>query len=318
MLHATTPAHGSALLAVSSRKRFSRRKTPQWTKDSLIIGPSSRFSCNPLHDNDTKHKSQPDHDVVMTSSVAALKLGLEPRVFSLGTTFLSVLASAAGDSAADASFNIESTFDEAMTIVTPRASSLRVDAKTPPNAPIPQEHPALLKALIQRSPAAVRSVLEWEPEAATMPFWDHSVEPPLCAAIRLRCAPEIVELLLKSGADAHLADVHSRTPMMLLRSIVKTAKCGLRSVFDFDCEATVQLLLDAGAEGVPKTDTAIPTNDLESDPWYVPIADDAFDTGPLLSNYKQQRFGFPSLFDFDLSPPDALVSLPVPGRCPNL
>ena len=76
--------------------------------------------------------------------------------------------------------------------------------------------PPLLKALRQNNLLAVQAAILEDAEAARYPFWDHSMEPPLCAAARLSCSPSIVEELLAHGAEPDAADVHGRTPLMLL------------------------------------------------------------------------------------------------------
>jgi ankyrin repeat protein len=64
----------------------------------------------------------------------------------------------------------------------------------------------------------VRYSLEKDPEAATSIFLDHDWEPPLCAAVRLGCDGEIVQLLLDHGADVNATDMKGRTPITILSS----------------------------------------------------------------------------------------------------
>lgn len=51
-----------------------------------------------------------------------------------------------------------------------------------------------------------------------MPFLDFDWEPPLCAAVRLGCSTEMVELLLEHGANVTDVDASGRTPLGLLSS----------------------------------------------------------------------------------------------------
>jgi len=54
---------------------------------------------------------------------------------------------------------------------------------------------------------------------AKTPFWDHDVEPPLCAAVRLRCDTCIVKALLDNDADPEAIDSRGRTPLMIATSL---------------------------------------------------------------------------------------------------
>lgn len=97
-------------------------------------------------------------------------------------------------------------------------------------------HPLLLQALIRRSPEEVREALESEPDAARFPFWEHGAEPPLCAAVRLRCPAPIVQLLLEHGADASAADLRGQSPLSLAK------RASLRD------ESVEELLEEAGGK----------------------------------------------------------------------
>ena len=59
--------------------------------------------------------------------------------------------------------------------------------------------PAMLQALRNDSVKDVQTALESDPGAASEPFWDHDVEPPLSCAVRLKCSVAIVRLLLEHG-----------------------------------------------------------------------------------------------------------------------
>jgi hypothetical protein len=64
-------------------------------------------------------------------------------------------------------------------------------------------------------------VLVKKPEAASTVFFDHDWEPPLCCAVRINCGADIVELLIKHGADVNATDMHGRTPLTILSSSTK-------------------------------------------------------------------------------------------------
>ena len=79
------------------------------------------------------------------------------------------------------------------------------------------QKPKLLRAIELDDTGAIRRALVENPEAASEPFWDHDLEPPLCAAIRCGCRPAIFELLLAHGADASFANIFYQTPVEMLR-----------------------------------------------------------------------------------------------------
>lgn len=74
----------------------------------------------------------------------------------------------------------------------------------------------LLAALQKNSVEDTRIACEANSDAATLPFFDHNFEPPLCAAARLQCSPDVVTLLLQYGADVHKCDVHGKGPLAVL------------------------------------------------------------------------------------------------------
>jgi len=108
----------------------------------------------------------------------------------------------------------------------PLASSRDVAPVTPckpvrtrtPWAPCKAAMPRLLSVLQCWDAAGVRQELENDPECAQFPFWEHALEPPLCAAVRLGCGPEIIELLLAHGAAVDAVDAKGRTPMDILKA----------------------------------------------------------------------------------------------------
>jgi len=104
---------------------------------------------------------------------------------------------------------------------TPRATSRRNGGSySPPPAPRMKANPPLLAALEQDSIQGVLAALHDDPDAAKYPFWDHDVEPPLCAAVRLDCNSSIIGLLVEHGADVNPMDVHGHTPWAILDSKV--------------------------------------------------------------------------------------------------
>jgi hypothetical protein len=82
---------------------------------------------------------------------------------------------------------------------------------------IPQ--PSLLRALQLKSMEQVLAILQHDPEAPRELFWDHDVEPPLCAAVRLECSADIIRLLLEHGADPHVKNARGYTPARMLQEL---------------------------------------------------------------------------------------------------
>jgi len=114
---------------------------------------------------------------------------------------------------------------------TPRLSRpVGCDRQTSPLTPrkVPIVIGSLLDALLRDDARQVRIVLDRDHEAANEPFVDHAWEPPLCAAIRLHVSEEIVELLLRYGASVHATDVHNKTPLEVLSSLIDPANNPLR------------------------------------------------------------------------------------------
>lgn len=126
----------------------------------------------------------------------------------------------------------------------------RRDPETPPEAPRQARLHPLLQALHWRSVSKVADVLKEDPGAALFPFFDNSVEPPLVAAVRLQCGPDVIGVLLDHGADANAVDLAGRSPLAAL------AATGSRpAFFQEDCGAehsrkreVAICLLNAGAD----------------------------------------------------------------------
>jgi len=93
-------------------------------------------------------------------------------------------------------------------------------ATTPPPPPQPGMMPPLMKALTQGNREEVQNVLKRDPQAAGLPFFDHSIESPLCYAVRAGCHSAIIDNLLEHEADVNMTDAHGRSPLLLLCSLV--------------------------------------------------------------------------------------------------
>lgn len=88
-------------------------------------------------------------------------------------------------------------------------------ARRTPEAPLRRRAPALLQALRTRSLARVALALSQEGGEDLL--WGRPS--PLCAALELGCGLDIVELLLRHGADVHALDAAGRSPLRILRSM---------------------------------------------------------------------------------------------------
>jgi len=95
----------------------------------------------------------------------------------------------------------------------------RARCETPPPAPRRCKPPPLLRALERNDLVKVRSCLQADADVASLPFWDHDVEPPLCAAMRLRCDARIIKTLLDGNANPEAVDSHGRSPSQILASL---------------------------------------------------------------------------------------------------
>jgi len=120
--------------------------------------------------------------------------------------------------------------------------------KTPPVAPVRSKPPPLLHGIDEPQLRRCGRALLEEPESARTPFWNHDVEPPLCAAVRLFCSAEIISLLLVHGADVNCEDFHGLSPLTVLRSS-RLEAAQTSSAQGFDSTAVEQALLNAGATG---------------------------------------------------------------------
>jgi len=88
----------------------------------------------------------------------------------------------------------------------------------PPGAPRENALPPLLGAICMDSLEKVSEILQADPEAAAMPFWEHDVSPPLCSAVRHGCNASIVRLLMETRADPDMSNSRGQTPLSILAS----------------------------------------------------------------------------------------------------
>jgi len=104
---------------------------------------------------------------------------------------------------------------------TPRDQTRKqLHPRSPPPAPRnPMSNWSLVRCLEGNDVEEVRAYLAVEPEAVAQYFWDGDFEPSLCCAVRVRCSPDIVRLLLQHGADATLWDKFGNSPLTRLASL---------------------------------------------------------------------------------------------------
>lgn len=99
--------------------------------------------------------------------------------------------------------------------VTPRLFSC--DGHIQPSAPRRKPAPPLLQALQVNSEPMVREVIANDADAASLPFWDHNMEPPICCATRLSCDASIVSHLLEARADVNATNADGITALDMVR-----------------------------------------------------------------------------------------------------
>lgn len=116
------------------------------------------------------------------------------------------------------------------------------DTKVPT---VPHLHavPRLLRALQQKNIDALMAALTEDPDSATIPFVERDMEPPVCAAVRLRCPAAMVAALLDRGADPGADDMWGNTAMKYLQQ----SSCLMASSADYVAEVQ-ELLLRHGAK----------------------------------------------------------------------
>jgi hypothetical protein len=100
---------------------------------------------------------------------------------------------------------------------TPRGTTASVTDTEVPTVPHPHTAPCLLEALQKKDVDALMAALTEDPGSAMMPFMEHNMEPPLCAAVRLRCPADMIAALLERGADPEADDMWGNTAMRHLQ-----------------------------------------------------------------------------------------------------
>lgn len=137
---------------------------------------------------------------------------------------------------------------------TPAPVGRNAQRSGPPARPGQTPHPDLLRALIRRNMEEVREALEAEPDAARYPFWEHGAEPPLCAAVRLRCPAPIVQLLIQHGADASSVDIRGQSPIAMARRAIIRDERVEELLVEAGGDAFEACEADVGANGVAEDD----------------------------------------------------------------
>jgi hypothetical protein len=112
-----------------------------------------------------------------------------------------------------------------------------------PSVPHPHSAPCLLKALQQQNLDALTTALTEDPDSATIPFIEHNMEPPVCAAVRMRCPAAMVAVLLEFGADPQADDMWGNTAMQHLQRQKRTRASSLEYMAEVE-----ELLLAKGAK----------------------------------------------------------------------
>jgi len=117
--------------------------------------------------------------------------------------------------------------DFAMALQTPAPTLVY---KCPPGAPRLSSPEPLLAAIMNNAVDEVHEACLDDADAAVLPFFEHDVEPPLCAAIRLGCGSDVVSALLNYGADAKLTDIHGRDPLAILMGLGSRRPAGVEAL----------------------------------------------------------------------------------------
>jgi len=88
-----------------------------------------------------------------------------------------------------------------------------------------------------------------DPEAAKGLFYDHDLEPPLCAAARLDCNAQILQLLLEHGADVSAVNRQGFTAIAVLSALSCDASCvALGKGRQRRILAVAEMFINAGAD----------------------------------------------------------------------
>ncbi|CAK9033916.1 unnamed protein product [Durusdinium trenchii] len=140
---------------------------------------------------------------------------------------------------------------------TPRVSG---PPDTPPRAPRKASAPPLMKVLQANTDSAAMctallDLLAEDPEAARYPFFENSMEPPLCCAAKAFCSAEVMRCLLEHGADVNLRDSWGQSPADIISSRIQRsytacfqAPATVASAMNEAAFAALKVLMDAGAE----------------------------------------------------------------------
>lgn len=153
-------------------------------------------------------------------------LGAPPPVSEAAGGLADALESANGPSSSNGAHESSALMatlggEDAGTYETPPATPRKAEitrSESPPGAPRENPLPPLLGALCMDSLEKVSEILQADPEAAAMPFWEHDVSPPLCSAVRHGCNASIVRLLLEKRADPDMPNSRGQTPLSILAS----------------------------------------------------------------------------------------------------
>jgi len=74
------------------------------------------------------------------------------------------------------------------------------------------------RALCKNSTTDIQHILDADPDMASMPISMPKMELPICAAVRLQCDLEVIELLLDRGAKVNMVNSYGQNPLSVLAS----------------------------------------------------------------------------------------------------
>jgi len=97
-----------------------------------------------------------------------------------------------------------------------------------PSAPIMTSgRQGLLGAIKLGSTEKIVSYLDDDPDAAWMPMLDFGAETPICAAVRLGCPTQVIDLLMARGGDPTMVDKFGKNALEILAS---RPRCALPTI----------------------------------------------------------------------------------------